>query len=344
VANRLKLLDDESLQMESALLGRICLNATVDTLHRMKRLWVDLEGRRRILLAAFVLDIQHSTWFEQEPSCTLDFNGFFLPYPYSTETWDCHDISRWRNLVSRHLQPDLRFWVTSDDSTAAPLDAFQSSVLSCYRLHCGSGLVEPSMRDTHPPWHRSPMTHVSQTGVIRHALVLSTMTPIQHLLIVASGAWLFNTKVTERSVWHAAKANLRAWVMTDEAAKSVWHANQLLRLALSEGSLHLLQEQWCMYLAALVCWAYGFVAHPCPSRTIPDEITPKVAVAQAWEYLSAMNVPNWEGIPQVPIRWQTRGVLECVRARISGPLGGLLSQAEDVLGQLVEERSRYWEF
>lgn len=100
-----------------------------------------------------------------------------------------------------------------------------------------------------------------------------------------------------------------------------------------------------MYLAALVCWAYGFASYPSdPSRPIPDAITAEVAEAQAWEYLSAMNVEGWVAIPQVSIRWQTRGVLECVRARMVGPLGGLLNQAEDVLTQLVEDKSRYWEF
>ena len=180
---------------------------------------------------------------------------------------------------------------------------------------------------------------------MHHALLLAALTPIHTLLIVSSGSWLFNTKVTDRSIWDAAKIDLRTWITSDEAARSVWHANQLLRLALREESLHFLQEQWCMYLAALVCWAYGFAAYPSDSsRPIPDAITAEVAEAQAWEYLSAMNVEGWEAIPQVSIRWQTRGVLECVRARMVGPLGGLLNQAEDVLTQLVEDKSRYWEF
>lgn len=330
--------------MDFALVGSVCLNATGDTLHNMQRLWVDLEGRRRILLASFVLDMQHSTWFQQGPCGKLDLRGFYLPYPYPTETWDCRNVYLWRGLVSRHVQIDLRFLADIDISTHAPVDAFQSSVLSCYQVHHGFGSADPTIRGCHSPWYQTPLTHFSQTFIMHHALLLSTITPIHTLLIVSSGSWLFNTKVTERSVWHTAKMDLRTWVTTDEAARSVWHANQLLRLALREGSLYLLQEQWCMYLAALICWAYGFVAYPYPSRPIPDAITAEVAGAQAWEYLSAMNVQDWEAIPQVSTRWQTRGVLECVRVRISGPLGGLLNQAEDVLAQLVEDKSRYWEF
>ena len=340
-----KLLDEGFLQTDSALLESGCLNATDDPLQSMQRSWVDLEGRRRIFLASFVLDVQHSTWFQQGPCGELDFNRVYIPYPYSTETWDCRNVYLWRDLMSRHVQIDLRYLTDIDIFTHGPVDAFQSSVMSCYQVHHGFGSTDLMTRGGHVLWYQPPLTHLSQTFIMHHALLLSTITPIHTLLIVSSGSWLFNTKVTERCVWDAAKIDLRTWATTNEAARSVWHANQLLRLALREGSLNLLQEQWCMYLAALVCWAYGFVTSPShPSRPIPDAMTAEVAEAQAWEYLSAMNVDGWEAIPQVTIQWQTRGVLECVRARISGPLGGLLNQAEDVLTQLVEDKSRYWEF
>lgn len=339
--NGLKLLDEEFLHLDTALLRSIHPTATADTLYSNHRLWIDLEGRRRVLLASFVLDIQYNTLFQQSPCGPLNLNQIYLAYPYSTETWDCSDIFMWRNLVSRHVQLDLRLLANSD-LVPAPVDAFQSSILSCYQVYRGLGSSDLAIHGCHSPWYQSQLTHVSQTGLIHHALLLCASTPIKTLLIVSSGSWLFNTKVTEISVWQAAKIDLRAWVATDKAARSVWHATQLLRLALNEGSLYLLQEQWCMYLAALVCWAYGFVIYP--SQPVPDAMVAEVAVAQAWEYLSAMNVRDWEAIPQVPIRWQTRGVLECVRARMRGPLGGLLNQAEDVLEQLVEERNRYWEF
>lgn len=341
----LKLLEEGFSQTDFAFLENGWLNATDDTLHSMHRLWVDLEGRRRILLASFVLDIQHSTWFQQVACSRSDFDRLYIPHPCSTEAWDCRDVYLWRDLMSRHVQVDLRFLANLDIFTLPPMDAFQSSILSCYQVHQGFSSAGQTIRGGHIPWYQPPLTHFSQTFIMHHALLLSSTTPIHTLLIVSNGSWLFNTKVTERSVWDAAKIDLRAWVTTDEAARSVWHANQVLRLALGEESLCMLQEQWCMYLAALVCWAYGLIAHPSyPSRPVPDAITVDVAEAQAWEYLSAMNVESWEAIPQVSIRWQTRGVLECVRARISGPLGGLLNQAEDVLTQLVEDKRRYWEF
>lgn len=321
------------------------LNATGDTLDSMHRLWVDLEGKRRMLLASFVLDVQHSTWFQQGPCIKLDCDRVYIPYPYSTETWDCRNVYLWRDLISRHVQIDFRFLADIDILAHAPVDAFQSSVLSCYQVHRGFGSADPAIRGFEVPWYQPPMAHFSQTFIMHHALLLANMTPIHTLLIVSSGSWLFNTKVTDRSIWDTAKIDLRTWLITDEAARSVWHASQLLRLALREEGLHFLQEQWCMFLAALVCWAYGFVAYPLdPSRPVPNAITDEVAEAQAWEYLSAMDVEGWEAMPQVSIRWQTRGVLECVRARIGGPLGGLLNQAEDVLTQLVEDKSRYWEF
>lgn len=277
--------------MDLALLQSVYMNASsADMLANIKRIWIDLEGRCRILLAAFVLDIHHSMLFQQEPCIKLDVSELSLPYPYSAEIWDCRDVDLWRDLMTRHMQLDLRHLANGDISSQAPLDAFQFSVFSCYQVRYKLGSAQPILRGSHLAWHQPPSTHFPQAYFMHHALFLSTMAPVHALLIVSSGSWLFNTKVSEKSVWQAAKVDLRTWIATDDAARSVWHACQLLRLALSGDSLQVLPEQWCMYLAVLICWAYGFVADPYPSRPIPDAITSEVAVAQAWEYLSGMNV------------------------------------------------------
>lgn len=290
-----------------------------------------------------MLDTHQAALFQQRPCHTLDFNQTQLPYPHSMEIWDCGDVEIWRNRVSRHQPFDMVYLGEANTDPPSPVDAFQSSVFSCYQIHREYDCHNPTMLQCQTPIFYSPMMHSAQSYFTHHALLFSTQAPVESLLIVSSGSWLFSTKVTENSAWISAKTTLRAWVATKVATSSVWHAVQLLRLALSGSSLSILHEQWCLYLAALVCWAYGFVPRHL-IRAAQDVITGHVAESQAWEYLTVMNVSSWEDISQVVLKGHTRGLLECVRARISGSPGGLLNQAEDVLARLVEGRSQLPEF
>lgn len=335
---------DERLSYQNQVIDTTSLSLSKSTndYPYAKRLWIDIEARRKLLLVAFVLDTQHSALFQQPPCYTLDLNHDNLPYPCSAQVWDCSDANSWYSLVTHQQTFDMRYLGDVNSSPPAPVDAFQSLVFSCFQIHlrygCHFNLVQHSSFIFY-----SPITHERQAYLTHHALLLAKLAPVESLLIVSSGSWLFGTKVTENSAWISAKATLRVWVGTEDAAKSVWHAIQLLRLAFNGSTLHMLHEQWCLYLAALVCWAYGFVSHHM-SAVNPEIVTSHVAEAQKWEFISAMDVPSWEEIPHVSLKGKTRGLLECVRARISGSPGGLLNQAEDVLARLVEGRSQLPEF
>lgn len=334
--------DEDLFQQNSVLtLTNFPSNAPTN-LNHFKTLWIYHETKRRILLAAFVLDTQNSLLFQQRLSCTLDLDNVDLPYPQSTTVWDCNDTDTWRKLVSCHQPLDLRF-MKHNSTFSSPVDPFQSSVLSCYQIQRRfASLKCPAVRNERIRFY-GPETHYSSAYLTHHALQLCAFAPLESLLVVSSGSWLFGTKITENSVWMSAKAALRAWVSTEDAARCVWHAIQALRLVLGGDGVYLLHEQWCIYVAALVCWAYGFVPRH-SSRVVPDAIPVGVAETQTWEYLHAMNVSIWKEVPHVPLRWSTRGLLECVRAKISAQTGGLLNQAEDVLTRLVEGKSQLMNF
>ncbi|KAI4192159.1 MAG: hypothetical protein LQ346_004449 [Caloplaca aetnensis] len=171
--------------------------------------------------------------------------------------------------------------------------------------------------------------------------------------MTASESWLFGTKVTEETVWQQAKSTLRDWVAGDAAKKAVWHATQVLRLVFQDqgpqqqqldgsGYLH---DLWCLYIAALVCWAFGYgTAVDVETR---DEFSAENAEMLATNYLRAMDVPTLGCVLGVPewSRRSTRGLLECVRVRIGEmDMGGLLNGAEDVLFRLVEENGEAVKF
>ncbi|KAL8763078.1 MAG: hypothetical protein Q9184_001038 [Pyrenodesmia sp. 2 TL-2023] len=310
--------------------------------------WIDLEARRRVLAAAFVLDTQYCHLFQQQPfySGKLGEDGLELPFPYSAEAWDCPNLLTWRDLVisQQHLL------TSSLDFNLPPLDPFQSSVLTCHQIHSLRSSDDLIQRDIviHPT-----KAHFTATTLNHHTFSLSNYTPLHALIITASDSWLFGTKITEETAWQQAKTRLRDWVAGDAAKKAVWHATRLLRLAFQDQSQQqqqldgndYLHNLWCLYTAALVCWAFGYgTGMDVETR---DEYRPENAQMLAVAYLRAMDVPTWEyvlGVPEVSRR-STRGLLECVRVRIGDmDLGGLLNGAEDVLFRLVEGRSEAVKF
>lgn len=339
-----KLLRDEQLLQHDRALGFTNLpsNMTANALGQARELWTRHETKRRILLAAFVLDTQNRVFFEQ-PAFSLDLININLPYPQPTETWECPDVEKWRSLVHGGHRPyDLRS-LGHNFSSLAPFDAFQSSFISCYQIH--RVYLRPNINISRyyevTPFLPETLIHQTPAFLTFFALHLSSLAPIKSLLIVSNASWLFGTKVTEPSVWESAKVRLRAWVATDDAARCTWYATKILQIALGEESLQTLHGKWCIYLAALVCWAYGFSPG---QREALGRLDVDMANFQAREYLLAMNRLTWMEVSSLSMRWYTRGVLERVRARLHGSTGGLLNQAEDTLATLAEGRSQLMNF
>ena len=133
----------------------------------------------------------------------------------------------------------------------------------------------------------------------------------------------------------------------------------------------MLQEEWSMYLAALVCWAVGLGLSQRPTSAGPStsptptaseavshsSMSSGISVATAHpplldigeaedetkEYLRATSVGSAEALSKLDadVLARTDGLLECVRIRrLGGPMGELLNEAERVLFRLVEARSR----
>lgn len=311
-----------------------------------------------MLLTAFILDTHQYALYE-EPSCYhpgVD-KALDLPSLCSSEVWECSDAKDWRRLVRHHTAVDLTR--LQNGRLAVPpgsINAFESSIIQCCQIQIQTRLLtSPSTTFTATPF---PAIHPSrQTLFTHHALHLASLTPIRSLLLVSGESWLFGTKVPQYDLWHAAKHHLRTFTSTPAAPQAVWHATHALRLSLTPDTdpaaasaspppLRLLHEQWSIYLAALVCWAFGYTPPGSPRHDPPLWTWPSAA-----EYLAAMDVPSWREVGAVPERAYTRGLLEGVRAKLllgtkggtarkmmMGGLGRLLTEAQEVLGALGEGR------
>ncbi|KAI4122736.1 MAG: hypothetical protein LQ338_005650 [Usnochroma carphineum] len=341
--------DQNGLQRSAASLQRaLSVMDAPAQLHAAHYQWIDFETRRRILVASFVLDTQHSHLFQQQPSYngTLGEDGLDVPFPSSAEVWNCLDIFTWRDLITSQQA----LTVSSVDYNLPPLDPFQSSLLTCHQIYCSPQFDNPAQRDIiyHPT-----KSHIQTTTLTYQALSLSSYIPLHALIITASESWLFGTKITDEAVWQQAKTTLRGWVTGHAAMKAVWYATQLLRLDFQNQSqqqhhiegIGYLHNLWSLYIAALVCWAFGF--GNTPGLETQQDWRPENAEVLAANYLCAMNVPTWQDVRNVSkaMRRSTRGLLEFVRGKIGEVgMGGILNGAEDVLFRLVEGESEMVKF
>lgn len=296
----------------------------------------------------FVLDTTHSHLLQRQPCHrgTLAEDGLDLPFPASADIWDCPDIFTWRSLISSHEA----FSLSKLGPNLPSLDAFQSSLLTCCQIHRFQLSSDPKQ---HNMIYQPPKSLLQHTICTHHTLALSTHTPLHALLITASESWLFGTKITDKTTWQQSKATLREWIASEDATKATWHATQLLRLTFQSQSDPLQQEAhsggylhdlWCLYVAALVCWAFGYGTTN--ARAQPETLTDNAELLVA-EYLTAMAVNDWKDIGNVAAisAGYTRGLLEWVRWKIGDvAMGGLLNGAEDVLFRLVEGESKLVEF
>ncbi|KAI4263715.1 MAG: hypothetical protein L6R42_001155 [Xanthoria sp. 1 TBL-2021] len=341
--------DQDFLQLKQASLHQTLPPPNVPgQLQAVYRRWVEDETRRRILVAMFVLDTTHSHLLQRQPSDggTLTEDGLDLPFPTSADIWDCPDIFTWRNLITSHEA----FSMSELGPNLPSLDAFQSSLLTCWQIHRFQLSSDPKQ---HNMIYQPPKSLLQHTMCTHQGLALSTHTPLHALLITASESWLFGTKITDETTWQQSKATLREWVASDNATKATWHATQLLRLTFQSQSDPLRQEAhsggylhdlWCLYVAALVCWAFGYGTTNAKAQ--PESLTDDAEVLMA-EYLTAMSVHDWKDIRTVAGIWAgyTRGLLEWVRSKIGEVgMGGLLNGAEDVLFRLVEGEGNLVEF
>ena len=330
----------ELLNPDQAKFERLGRTPSHDSLQTIFHQWVDLEARRRLLLAAFVFDTHSSILFSQQPRHIFSSpEGSNLPSVCPAKLWECSDLATWRTLVSQC--PSLS--ITSIPSNL-PLSPFHASILQCLTVHYGSLRISGSSSAHLSSFPLSDSTH--------HALLLATHTPILSLLIVAAESWLFGRKVTSSNTWTLAKTELRIWVNSEAAEKATWHAGQLLRNVFGNskeqgenGPGMGLHEQWCLYLAALVCWAYGFPSEAMQVQ-VPLSVDPHQREFLMWEYLNMADGQNWRQMKAIKGIGSTRGLLECVRTRMheGARMGKLVCEGEDVLRRLVEGRSRLSRF
>lgn len=357
--------------------------------------WVERETRRRVLQACCILDTHQSALFEQPPvigrrpppRLTTQNNG--LPFPCDSDLWDTSPIEQWVEKAWKYVAESLPTAINRTVSQAAPngYSTFQSNLMFSHLI---ADIVYSPSDETKVDALGEQLYGLPNAQFSHHAILCARNTPIRNLLAVSGESWRFCKKLENEVDFRDAKSRLRQWVESDVKPKrAVWHATRLLRLAFGSASqpnstdLFMLHEQWCLYLACLVCWAWGFASTRSLSRrpsghalssgpasriispaseghsgstsssaagvgaAHPPLLDPTEAEAEMYDYLDAMNVEHWHDIGRASPEsmGNIQGLLETVRTRkLMSNLGELLNEAERVLYRLVEGRSALSQF
>lgn len=364
--------------------------------------WLNRETRRRLLLCSFILDTQLAALFEQKsvlfprwPGETISAHVSNLPYPCDNELWECATVEEWAGLATSFQQMTLS---DAADPTiydnSSTLDSFRARLIFTHLITCpphgntDSGTELGKFCETLARYDLSGRHGPAEFDI--HAHSTAQHTPIRSLLIVSGESWLFGRKLEHEETFVAAKSHLREWVDSNQSQTALWHATALLRIVFdvrpnsplqpvngtsNQGrEMGMLHEQWCIYIAALVCWACTFDASassaPLSGLLIsstppaisgatspyiatstptgyPALMDPVEAGAEMCTFLQATNVDDLNRLPAVvdKVRGQAKGLLEVVRTgKLNGSLGGLINEARGVLYRLVEGRSQLFHF
>ena len=345
--------------------------------------WVMTETKRRILQACFVFDTAQHFLFGQPRTLTphslprldvLDPNQVTFG-PCKDELWESSPVEEWVAKANAMAGRE-------EDNPSGPkcLDTFQCRLMVSYFV-----TANPAPQDISPQ-EALPKVRPNEALPFEfsyYSFCMAKTTPIRQLLSVSGESWLLGKKLETEAQFATAKKDLRDWLEAgSESTKALWHATKLLRLLLHPDdrttgereavsrflTTHMLHEQWTMYLAALVCWAHGFVAaalvvdrtassdkslvsdptsrassSSSQSAQHPTLLDPLEADHEMRDYLHVMDVEKPEHLANVDRRSVCRvhGLMETIRTQVlQAGMGGLLDDAERVLYQLVEGRSR----
>ncbi|KAI9735926.1 MAG: hypothetical protein M1834_001392 [Cirrosporium novae-zelandiae] len=326
--------------------------------------WIELETQRRVLLAALFIDYQNRRLFPNLQDLPAGFSSPIerLPFPSHDSIWMEQNPRQWHRQIK--VAPSytldkatLRFALfnlrNTRETEFLTLSLFQSILILLYVSFLDVQDPPPDVLPSfYPVITLAPNVQQLRLKMVYHMFSLQKFTPIHSVLIVAGESWLLSKKLVSRADFLNAKANLRTWVATDAAKSAVWNAAAILRLQMqSKNDCSDPLYDWILYISSLVCWAFGFPLRKSslPESTYLYDVIDEKAEEDMRNYLDAMNTTSWSDVGDVGFRWQTRGLLECVRRRVAERAaltgsGTLMNEAEWVLWKLVEGRSRGSDF
>lgn len=329
----------------------------------------------RVALLFFYWDVQQATMFGRD-MCQTAFDLRVLHLPCEEFLWNADSPHEWVGYLDGQQEhpsflETLRIFLDSKRQfpVLSPLGAMfiLHGLMSVgYDLYRRPSPVGPSPEESaakrtrllaaYEKWATYYEVNVSQhltqscnnkNMVLYHAAYVSLHTNIHNLTTVAGDTRAFKRgpeRAPERVDYYRAKAELQQWAGTGSAQLATWHAVQILVRSPSRAQVYLEQFHvpWCMYVATLVCWAYGQFSPPVgpgPTPEVSDDEVIWDAHQDMRSYLQQMSVENWQDVPHVRGLRRTAGLMAVVKSTLEGVRWGLTHESVDVLKRLNASRT-----
>ncbi|KAH8175714.1 hypothetical protein LIA77_04132 [Sarocladium implicatum] len=257
------------------------------SLEQRWHVWIDMETRRRVFAACFLLDVHSMRYLEQPPTKVrgMDYTvheTLMIPFTYTTSAmWDAPRARDWGAMISsarsvRTLASISLLGVTRDNVAltcifdgAVLLAALSLKLPRRRSLTKLDLLMSPTDMD---PFFLRIASLFPGSGTANAYMALQH-TPLHILLSVSGDSWVFNNKVPSADIFAGHLQQLQAWRVSSSAAVAVAFAARALKAFLTrcisldnEGRESIIRPRWAditdhwgFYVCVLICWACGGV-------------------------------------------------------------------------------------
>jgi len=234
--------------------------------------WIDAETRRRLIGACFKFDVQQAMYHEKSRlKGHFDGRSPLLCLPCPENLWLASSPPEWQTHLAGYAVQPLQLFQTEPLRAPLSLVPFSKSLLIC------SFIVQLPVREIgfSNDYQADKLHSVSKISqlfpddLLGRTCLSLYYTPLFDLLAIAGDTWVFAQKITPPSDFHAARSRLKAWSSSFAAAAATQHACHILQSLLSspykptstdpENTVRgvCVSEYWPLYIAALICWAFG---------------------------------------------------------------------------------------
>ncbi|KAJ5814499.1 Krueppel c2h2-type zinc finger protein [Penicillium riverlandense] len=333
------------------------------------RHWIDIQSSNRTAFFGFVMDAQHSFMFGH--TCVLSVQDVRLPLPCPDYVWECNNAQDWERMMRRLPEPPgflpvLKKLLARTPipphcdayarlillhglfSVTAHLKARESATLGVGGIPVGGsprlGPVDSwkeTLEKAMDTWSfclvsRSSSLALEASKPLHRMAYVAIYTEITDMHILAGAPSLLGNLLSEADLT-GATSRVCAWSEKPESKRAIYHCLLLIQEVLFTGKVYraahdnLSLRPWSLYHAALILWAYGFMA----GKRAP--VSDGQGSCGAEEYLVRMLMllrHDSENI--VHVSQQTRELLKTVRECLEGCRWELLHEAYDTLGKLIE--------
>ncbi|KAM0697585.1 hypothetical protein Q7P36_002439 [Cladosporium allicinum] len=221
---------------------------------------LEAESTRRLLVASYALNIQHSKFFGREATEIPDFDLETLSLPQPLHLWDMAITPQavyYGEIHCDHFfpQPLLHQATMGLQPSGEPLDIFTSMLLLAY-THSKAQDLPPDASHLTPTPSSYQSPHVQ---VAHQTFALTILVPVRALLAVAGESWIQAEKLSSRAEYSKAQNDIRKWTASAAATIALPVAIGILRLHRQHPKTTFLFHEWSLHLAVLVVWAkfYG---------------------------------------------------------------------------------------